>query len=119
VRRSTPELLILLLLLGLSVPCALGSVPDTKANTAAKSIPELHIQSAFSAQQLLGDPADPHAFADEFYMQELSLDSLPTEVPQRHSSFFTLRPVTAAAADLSKTLASWRHALARLMLSAI
>ncbi|HET9742493.1 MAG TPA: hypothetical protein VFQ00_07080 [Terriglobales bacterium] len=114
-RRSTPELLILLLLLGLSVPCALASVPDTKANSTVKPIPELQIHAAFSVEQLLGDPADTHAFANEFYMQELSPDSSQTNVPQQHSSFFSLRPVTAAAADLSKTFASWRHVLARLM----
>lgn len=60
---------------------------------------------------------DAHPFATEFYLQQFASDPDSSVMRQQRSSWFSpmFTPVTNAASELSKKVASLRRALVRMM----
>jgi hypothetical protein len=113
VRRFVPQLAALILISGTLAPFAAASIPSS--NAARDIDRSLTLRSAADARQFTL-PGDQHPFATEFYLQGLEgWTDLGVTPARRQHSFMHWRPVSAAASNLSKMVASWRHALARVI----
>ena len=112
VRQRTPALLIVLCA-AMLVSAAAGSLtpqshPDRIPSLVASSDP-----GAMHGNQAL----DPHPFATEFYLQQFASENGSPMLRQQHSSWYSpvVSPVTNAASELSRKMASLRHALVRMI----
>lgn len=113
-RRFFSQFAAVILVSGTLAPVAAGSVPAVNATREIHA--SLQEAKVGNAQELIL-PEDGHPFATEFYLQGLEDSNLMLESPpaRPQHSFMRLRPVTAAASNLSRIVASWRHAIAHLM----
>lgn len=114
-RRFVSQFAAVIFVTGMLAPFTAASLP------AANARRELHSSSIQATEDRGGQeliiPAAQHPFATEFYLQSIDDSTLlPEAAPARpQHAFMKLHPVTAAASNLSKMVASWRHVLARLM----
>jgi len=100
--------LLVLLCVGFLLPAS-ASIPDRRP--AMGNVPiSLDVQTSNpgNSNHLL----DPHPFSTEFYLNQFAADSADSTRQQR-SSWYS--PVTNAASELSKKVASLRRALVRMV----
>jgi hypothetical protein len=99
---------------GLAIP-ARASVPGQHYTPSVRELPvQLNMESSSLEEirrHMLSPTLDPHPFSEEFYLREFAGET-PVESRRQHSK---LAPLTNAASGLSKMVASWRRALARMM----
>src|SRR5256885_1293197 len=92
-----------------------ASLPDRRYTPSPRQTPaQSNAQSSSLEEirrQLMNPTLNPHPFSDEFYLREFATET-PIESHRQHSK---LAPLTNAASGLSKMVASWRRALARMM----
>jgi len=93
---------------------ASASVPAGHYTSSVRELPSELDSSPLSLEEFRHEltipTLDPHPFSDEFYLREFATET-PAQ-PRRHSMF---APLSNAASGLSKKVASWRRALARMM----
>ena len=110
-RRIAPAFLTGIVAASLTIPAS-ASVPSRPYTTTARTITSQFDSQAFSLDefrhQLMSPTLDPHPFSNEFYLHEFAMET-PTESHREHSR------LSNAASGLSKKVASWRRALARMM----
>lgn len=117
-RRLLSQFVALILTIGALASFVAASVPATHARPESqRPLQDSNIADVQPWVMPTPSPAVRHPFATEFYLQSLDDSSLPQEGARTRSqhSLLKLHPVTAAASNFSKMVASWRHVLARMM----
>src|SRR5207302_8348822 len=116
VRRTTLRLLVAMSMAVLIAP-ATASIPAQQLSTGSISTLTSGSLSAQRAThgRLVG-PLDPRPYSTEFYLHQFACEIDRTGVRQQRSWLSpVLSPVTTAASNLSRRVASLRHALVRMM----
>lgn len=121
-RRLLSQFVALIVVIGTLAPFVAASVPGTHVRPdTARSLQDssiVDVQPWMMPMPTLSPvPAYRHPFATEFYLQSLDDSNLSLEGAPKNTqhSLMKLHPVTAAASNFSKMVASWRHVLARMM----
>jgi hypothetical protein len=112
-RRFAPALL----LVGLLAGSCFASVPSARVRA---TVSEIQPDSRTADFELENGSFVAHPYVNEFFLHDASgLDELSSDDPRsedaaRHS-LLSLHTVTNAASEITKKVASWGHALARLV----
>ena len=115
-RRFHSQFVALIIAIGTLAPFVAASVPGIKTrHQTSRSLQDSNVVDVQPWMTLMPVPTQRHPFATEFYLQSLDWNLSPDAARARpQHSFLRLHPVTAAS-NFSKKVASWRHALARMM----